>query len=327
MRVESKRKGILFLPLSYNAESMKNILNIVFCDALCKEHGLPLVDKVTFFATEDTNTTILYEKQHISPNEFIQSIKKEFGDVCLETRERSVNNYAKDIPTVIMDGVREVGKENIIIDLTCGKKDITGSLYTTASIAQIQNMIYVEVPRINGEFPKLNRNNYEDIRDKFSLIRYEFLNEIENLASLNEMDFIFYKKNIQEMMQSISSIKIEAYCSQINHVVAEYFMGQPANFKNAVREIGLICEEIVNILGRELENKYEYILGKKKSESGRSLDVLRRLEWIYQSKDTQEEIRNQLEEVFIHMPAMFEMFEMVRIYRNRAGICINTSSS
>lgn len=312
------RKGILFLPLSYNADSMRNIINIVFCDEYCMASGLPLVDKITFLATTEFDSQIDYEGQKITGNEFCQKIRMEIGNDCVEIRQRVVISYAKDIPKVIMDGVREVGKENIIIDLTCGKKDITGSLYTTASIGQIHNMIYVDVPRINGVFPKLERNDYEGIKDKFRMTRYESLDEIENLASLNEMDFIFYKKNIQEIKQAIDSPKIESYCSQIGHVVEEYFSGNEDNYRNAIRTLGLISEEVVSSLGSELYEEFSD-LGLKKYNAKRSLDTIRELEEIYQRKETPAETRKKMDPIFSKMPAIFEVFEMIRIYRNRAS--------
>jgi ribosomal protein S17E len=264
------------------------------------------------------NAPILYQDNKITGYEFCQKIRSEIGDDCVEIRQRVISSYAKDIPKVIMDGVREVGKENIIIDLTCGKKDITGSLYTAASISQIPNMIYVEVPRTDGAFPKLERTDYLNIKDKFFLTRYESLDEIENLASLNEMDFIFYKKNIQEIKQAINSPKIESYCSQIGHVVEEYFSGNEDNYRNAIRTMGLINEELVKSLGRELYDKFSD-LGLKNYNEKRSLDTIRELEEIYQRKETAEEIRKRLNPVFSKMPAIFEMVEILRVYRNRAS--------
>ena len=56
----------------------------------------------------------------------------------------------------------------------------------------------------------------------------------------------FYKKNIQELRQSISSLKIESFCTQLEYVVEEYFSGTEANYRNAIRTLGLINEEIIN---------------------------------------------------------------------------------
>lgn len=313
-----RRKGILFIPLSYNADSMRNIINIVFCDEYCKSSDLPFVDKITFLSTSGFDSPILYQGEKLTGYEFCQKISSEIGNDCSETRQRIIVSYAKDIPLVIMDGVREVGKENIIIDLTCGKKDITGSLYTTASISQIHNMIYIEVPRIDGYFPKLERDNYQEIKDKFHMTRYESLNEIENLASLNGMDFIFYKKNIQEIKQNINSPKIESYCSQIEHVVEEYFSNNKDNYRNAIRTMGLISEEIVNSLGFELYNEFSDLVPNKYNAK-RSLDTIRELEDIYLRKETPKEIRERMDSIFSKMPAIFEMVEILRIYRNRAS--------
>ena len=316
------RKGILYIPLSYNADSMTNIINILFCNECCKKFKLPFVDKITFLSVKEEFTQIInYKGEDIVANDFCQKIKMILGEDCVEIRQRVISEYAKDIPKVIMDGVREVGRENIIIDLTCGKKDITGSLYTTASICQIKNMVYIQVPRIDKEFPSLDRNNYPDMENKFTLQRFESLDDIKNLASLNEMDFIYYKKSVQEILQAVNSPKIESYCTQINHIIEEYFSENPDNYRNAIREIGLINEELTNSIGARLYELFSDI-GIKKYNEKRSLDTIREIEAKYQEKNLEKndpDTYNALNEKLKESPALFEMLEMLRIYRNRAS--------
>lgn len=313
-----ERKGILFIPLSYNADSMKNIINIVFCNEYCSANKLPYVDKINFLATTEFDSNLMYQGKKITGSAFCQIIRQEIGDDCVEIRQRVVSSYARDIPKVIMDGVKEVGKENIIIDLTCGKKDITGSLYTTASIGQISNMIYVEVPRIDGVFPVFDRNDYEYMLGKFFMTRYESLDEIEKIASMNGMDFIFYKKNIQEIRQSISSLKIESFCNQLEHVVEQYFSENENNYRNAIRTLGLINEDIINSIAIELYSQYES-LGLKAYNPKKSLNTVAELELIYQQKETPDEKKQLLDPFFSKIPTAYELFETIRIYRNRAS--------
>lgn len=313
-----ERKGILYIPLSYNADSMKNIINIVFCNQYCSLNKLPFVDKINFLATSEFTSEIMYQGNKITGNDFCQLIRREIGDDCVEIRQRVVSSYARDIPKVIMDGVKEVGKDNIIIDLTCGKKDITGSLYMTASIGQISNMIYVEVPRVGGVFPVFNKNDYESMISKFNLTRYESLDEIEKIASLNGMDFIYYKKNIQEIRQSINSFKVESFCAQLEHVAEEYFSANEDNYRNAIRTLGLINEDVVNSVAIELYDRYES-LGLKKYNPKRSINTIAELEVIYQKKETPKEVRELLDPFFSKLSTPYELFETIRIYRNRAS--------
>ena len=63
------RKGILFIPLSYNADSMKNIINIVFCNQYCKANKLPYVDKINFLATTEFTSDIMYQGKRITGND------------------------------------------------------------------------------------------------------------------------------------------------------------------------------------------------------------------------------------------------------------------
>ena len=312
------RKGILFIPLSYNADSIKNIINVVFSNQYCSEKKLPYVDKISFLRTIEFNSDMIYGGKTITINDFYQKIKEEVGSDCVEIRERVVFNYAQDIPNVIMDGVKEVGKNNIIIDLTCGKKDITGSLYMAASIVQITNMIYVEVFRNNAGFPILNRNYYEDMKNNFNMIRYESLKEIENIASLNGMDFIYYKKNIQEIRQAIKSLKMELFCNHLEHVVDEYFSGSEDNYRNAIRTLGLINEEVLNSIKTELLLFYKE-LKIKETDSRKSLNLVASLEKIYQNKDTPSSQKKILAPFFSSVPIAYEIFETIRIYRNIAS--------
>ena len=312
------RKGILFIPLSKNADSMSNIINIVFCDQYCSDKKLPHVDKISFLATTEFDSEITYHGKTMTTSDYCQIIRQEIGDDCVEIRQRAISSYARDIPKVIMDGVKEVGKENIIIDLTCGKKDITGSLYTTASIGQISNMIYVEVPRVDGEFPVFDRNDYEYMQGKFNMTRYESLDEIEKIASQNGMDFIFYKKNIQEIRQSISSLKIDSFCTQLENVVEGYFSGNEDNYRNAIRTLGLINEDIIFSIATELSMHSEN-MGIKSYNPKKSLNFIAELEKIYSEKKTPDEKKQLLEPLFSQIPTAYELFETIRIYRNRAS--------
>lgn len=312
-----ERNGILFIPLSYNGDSMLNILNVVFSEKSCEMYNMPMIDKVTFLVAADSPEKIRLQGQEYDSDTACNMLCRSLGEKCYEIRKSLVKNYARDIPMIIMSAVREVGRDRLIIDLTCGKKDITGSLYTSASISQIANMIYVEVNRDSeGRFYQLDKDDV-DLTEKFKLTKYESLDEIERLASLNCMDFIFYKKNIQDMNESASSAKVESYCSQINHVVEEYFSEKKEDYKNAIREVGLINEEMMSALGKYLLEHYKAYLSEAKS--WRSMDVIRTLEAKYQSKEIDAKSKQDLDRFFGKNPVIFEMLEILRIYRNRAS--------
>lgn len=315
------RKGILFIPLSTNADSMKNIINIVFCDQYCEEKKLPKVDKITFLSTLDKNSTINCDGEKITPNEFVCRIQEALDGDCVEIRQRTIVNYTRDIPNAIMDGIREVGKENIIIDLTCGQKNITGSLYTTASISRIKNMIYVEVLMVDKVYPKLNRKEYPGIKNKFKLTMFESMNEIENLASLNEVDFIFYKQDVQSIRVTINHPKIEMYCSQLDNAIKKYFSDDILDLRDAVRDFGLINEELIPLVAEKLHDEFSSAGIKLKAfKSARSMDTIREIQMLYQAKDANtKEYYPMLHAFFDKVPVLYEMFEILRIYRNRVS--------
>lgn len=319
----SKRNGILFIPMSYNGDSMLNILNVVFSEESCKLHHLPLVDRVTFLISADSPNKVRLGGIEYDRDVACDMLCRNFSEECTEFRKNNVKNYATDIPNVIMRAVKEVGRDRIIIDLTCGKKDITGSLYTSASISQIMNMIYVEVERDDkGIFYQLDKKD-QQIGDKYKLIKYESLGEIERLASLNCMDFIFYKKNIQDLSQISNTAKIESYCSQLNHIVEEYFSDNKENYKNAIREVGLINEELVVRVSKYLSDKFPEYLAQSKIR--RDMDVVRVLEGLYQDINTDSDTKKELDIFFGKNPVQFELFEILRVYRNRASHHTNLS--
>ena len=82
------RKGILFIPLSYNADSMKNVINIVFCDQYCSDNKLPYVDKISFLATSELDSYVMCHGERKTASEFCQLIREEIGDDSVEIRQR-----------------------------------------------------------------------------------------------------------------------------------------------------------------------------------------------------------------------------------------------
>ncbi len=81
----------------------------------------------------------------------------------------------------------------------------------------------------------------------------------------------------------------------------------------------LISEDVARDVGKELFDEYGDLLDKKQFNPSRSLDTIRDLEMIFLKKETKEDVKERLSAVFSHIPAMFEMMETFRIYRNRAS--------
>lgn len=186
--------GLLIIPSNKNGNALKNILSIIFNEQSKKFHNLPYVNKIIFLETDDLKEIQLNGKTY-PISIFYENILNFLNLTKVELRRKKIMNYSTEIPNIIVSAICEVGKNNIILDLTNGKRDITGSLYTSANICEIENMIYIEVYRKNegmGFYDLSTDDN--DINKKYHLTKFRPLEEIENLASLNFMEFIAYKK-------------------------------------------------------------------------------------------------------------------------------------
>ena len=343
----NKSRGILFITLSPTYDVMKNITALVFNPAAKKEIGFPEIGKVTFLQPKEFPNIKVDDKQ-LSPAEACEKVLSDNHIENVQLRIHPVLDYTKDIPEVITDAVNEVGKENIIIDLTSGKKDITGSLYTAATISEIKNVIYVDVHRgLKDEQGRQNfymlEKNDPDIMDKLELTIFKTDQEISDLASLNCVDFIWYRKTIDDLALSINNSKLDMYFSQMSKAVDSYFDPKKDKYDNCIRDIGMVAEELKERLIIFMTNEYNDILEKESSfEDGQKgskvakkqmkktgLRVIMSLEDKYQidsnpetlkkaGADKKEEL-DHLEKVFGEAPAICDMLNIIRIYRNKSS--------
>ena len=242
---ESKTNGLLIMPVSFNGATMRNILNALFSPVVREQYRLPQIQTVSFLLQDATMKKVKIDAEEFPMPEACFRLVKEV-ETRAEVRFVTVVDYAKDIPQTILKAVKEVGKANLVLDLTSGKKDITGILYTAACISEIENMIYIEVGHEgeNGAFYKLSASDKE-IAGKVNVTKFETISEIENLASLNHMDFIIYKKSVQEILPNQN----EEYHVKFNHAIDYYFS---KNYQECIREIGLLNESIVKCLADSL---------------------------------------------------------------------------
>ena len=165
--------GILIIPSSPNGDTIENILRIVFDQQSIVDNSLPCVDKVTFLESGNLTGMKLHGTSYSLASGY-EEIFLRLNLAHIECRRRKINKYAEEIPSIIMSAIREVGRENIILDLTSGKKDITGSLYTAATICNISNMIYVEVLRRSDNCFYVLANE-DNIQSKYTLTKFQSL--------------------------------------------------------------------------------------------------------------------------------------------------------
>ena len=311
--------GLLIMPVSINGMAMRNILGVLFSKIIRKQYQLPKVTVVSFLQTVDVEN-VRIDGEVVPAYVACQRLAKEI-DPSMEIRMVPINDYSKEIPSVILKAVREFGKDGLILDLTSGKKDITGTLYTAACIGEIGNMIYVDVKRDEGtgEFYVVSAAD-EKIAEKVKLTKFKTIGEMENLASINCMDFIIYKKTVQEILPRT----LEKFLSPFNRAIDDYFSRANGAYVNCIREIGLINESVIVLVANRLRSLMPEIDEKN------DLRLIQQVQMNYEEcadpnrrKRGDEARRHLLQErykklhiVFKLFPALFEMISLVTNYRN-----------
>lgn len=325
--------GLLLIPSNKNGNAIKNILSIVFNKCSIEYNNLPFIDKITFLETDDLKE-IQLDGETYSAHIFYEKVLTALNLNEIELRRKKIHNYATDIPNTIVSAIHEVGKNNIVLDLTNGKRDITGSIYTVASICEIENMIYIEVYRQNNgkDFYELSTNDIT-INNKYHLTKFKPLDEMENLASLNFMEFIAYKKNIANIKYENNCQKLELYCEHLNNAIEFYFQSKT---DQCIRNIGIVNEELVGLISKILAEKYNSItkiIEKHGNSTKRSSNIFYYIDICNDAyinlcgrkSLTKEEMeaRIQLSEVFSYIPTLSHLLTSIKNYRNQVSHGLN----
>ena len=312
MLTHNSGRGILIMPLSTNGASMRNVLEVLYSSKVQSNYSLPTIGTVCFLRSPDCGIVNLDGSELpycTAVGELMSQV-----DPYAQFRFTLIREYATDVPQIILDAAKEVGKSKLILDLTAGKKDITGSLYTSACLAEIENTIYVDVHRNpdTRTFFTLQQDD-PDILDKVNVIKFKSISEIERLASLNMKDFIFYKKYLEDVVTEDD----EATILQFQNAIASYFKRDQDSYRNCIRDIGLINENVLSKIAADLRtNCCQYVKNDKPD-----LIVLYAAQQHYEKliRDNDaigDDAAKKLVNLFSHFPACFEMISMIRNYRN-----------
>ena len=141
--------------------------------------------------------------------------------------------------------MKEVGPESIILDLTNGKKDITGSLYTSAIISGIHTMTYTEVKKAENGSGYYNLAKEETKIGLYTLKKMETMDGLAGLAAMNNIEFIAYKKNIRELRDTFpDSSELEHYYTTLDSAVDQYFRPNDKELHSCIQKVGLINENL-----------------------------------------------------------------------------------
>lgn len=314
--------GILIIPSSPNGDTIENILRIVFDQQSIADNSLPHVDKVTFLESGNLTSMMLHGTSY-SLSSGYEEILQRLNLTHIEFRRRKINKYAEEIPSIIMSAIREVGRDNIILDLTSGKKDITGSLYTAATICNISNMIYIEVLRSSdSHFYVLAAE--EDIQSKYTLTKFQSLDALENLASQNCMEFVIYKKSVSQINEGRNSQILELFCSHLNNAIDYYFNGSSISLMQSIRNIGIINEQLLGLISRALSSKFNHMAGSNMPSGvfGPIIyyeELYTKLSGKKNRSPEDEQKLHELATVYEFIPTLYHLLESIRKYRNQVS--------
>ena len=312
--------GILIISSSPNGDTIENILRIVFDNQSAMEHCLPHVDRVTFLETEGLTKMKLHGEMY-SLSTGYEKILERLGLESVEFRRRRIAKYAEEIPAIIMAAIREVGREQIILDLTSGKKDITGSLYTAATICNISNMIYVDVLRCPNTSNFYALADEINIQNKYTLSKFHSLDALERLAAQNCMEFVIYKKSVAQINERYQNQSLDIYCSHLINAIDNYFNGNAHALSQSIRNIGVINEQLIGLVSHALVNKFQHLNISFASNSvfgpiTAFSEEYHKLSGKKNRTAGDDEKLAELSTVFSFVPTLFHLLKSIQIYRN-----------
>lgn len=324
-----EKNGVLIIPSNKNGDTLLNILSIIFDEATKEKYKFPNISKITFLESdspEESENTIILRGEEYSQSDAYRKMISMLGLKGMEVRVKEMVDYVKDIPEILMSAINETGDQDLVVlDLTNGTKEITGTLYTAGTICGIKQMIYVQVKRNKaGKFYRLCEEN--DKIDLFELTTFKALENIQVLASMNGMEFVMYKKKIEALRDNRQTVLWESICTRLDDAVNYYFGGNDSDVLHAIQSIGLLNEKIINIVLKKfgtIWDKHNKNLNRKKECS---YDDLRDCEKWYNNH--KKNIRdgsakaddidkwNDYGKLFQSIPNLYDLINAERVYRN-----------
>jgi hypothetical protein len=251
-----------------------------------------------------------------------QFIRKYFGNI--EIRSSLINDHdmQQKIPTLISSLIREFSIENVYVDLSNGQKILTGVLYAVATISQIPNIYAMELrPGLDLSKSIENFNKDED----WSYVSIKPLSEIKNISRSSQIELIYYRDNIREVIELLSGIdSIFAIDTRhrLENSLTDYFSALVMSdeekktdiLERCINGLGKICEDISF---RVVEVFYHNQLLDKKDFSNFNdcvnniYGILDKINNPGKNKDPQK----YTEDIY-SLLAMGEQLKMMKIYRN-----------
>ena len=260
-------KGLLIIPSSTNGNSLLNVLTAIVTKKGREITKLPEVDTILFLETSNMMNITITDDEPITYELGLayREIQKRLNLNNIEIRYKKIQSEAEQIPDIIGDAIREIGlKDKIIIDLTTGKKEMTGSLYTAGTLSGINNMVYVDVQKDkeSGKFYSLWKKG--PIDNTFQLRKFQPLKELQTLAFSNDIEFVFYKENINSINNHndvVLNKLIEYFSNAVRFYFSNDMKSEKENLSSCVRNIGMFNEKLIGIIYTYFEKVFDETKG------------------------------------------------------------------
>jgi hypothetical protein len=133
----------------------------------------------------------------------------------IEVRKRKLSGDLQSlIPRLLVDGAKEVGRDNVVVDITSGNKTASAILYATASFCRLNHIYYVSVSKRQQGFANL----WEETEPEklFTVINLAPLRDVQHLAALSHFDLIFYLDTF-DRLDSEASDAVSAELREVTH--------------------------------------------------------------------------------------------------------------
>lgn len=165
-----------------------------------------------------------------------------------EPRIRDVSeNPQMKISELMNSALQEMGGQNIVIDLTTGRKPMSSILYAASCFAQLDHIYYTEVSRIESKIP-----NLWDVNDSEYLVTH--IKAVDpsasELASYGLFDVYYAGKEIDNIQNRISKLKSSEMAVMLTEVTglvrSAYtdYLSPKSRFRESGIALGLARESI-----------------------------------------------------------------------------------
>jgi len=236
----------LIIPANMKMESFENILH-VYSDCYGNFESILLLD------SKETD-------ENINRNIRSALIREIFGGE-IEIREKKLyQNIHLLLPDILVKCLKQFSKNEIVVDLTNGTKEISSVLYMAASLSKIENIIYVTVKSDkDNNFVKLKEIS-ENKKQYYIVKKFEPIQDIVTLGKNNYFDLLFYQDMMNAILESFSEKyqnDIIGWKLNIINGLENYFSGKK-KYRNAIQNFGLFLEGYSALVLNKLKQFPEY---------------------------------------------------------------------